>query len=99
MKCLRKLKWVKLYCHCLPDGRGLMRSWARLASRAAFRKGHGIYCSDRNPVTPGIWAGGVVGLKSILGVKRRSQALCIMHELESYGNIKFSHDLKTNKKD
>ena len=52
---------------------------------------------DRNPVTPGMWSGGVVGLKSILGVRRRSQALCIMHELESLGYIKFSHDLKTKK--
>ena len=74
-----------------------MKSWAKLASRAAFRKGFGMYCGHRNPVTPGMWSGGVVGLKSILGVRRRSQALCIMHELESLGYIKFSHDLKTKK--
>ena len=97
MKCLRKFKWVKIYRHYLPDGRGLMRSWVRLASRAAYRKGYGIYCGHRNPVTPGMWSGGVVGLKSILGIKRRSQALSIMHELESLGYIKFSHDLKTKK--
>ena len=91
MKCLRKYKWVKLHRWCLPEGNGIMKSWAKLASRAAFRKGFGMYCGHRNPVTPGMWSGGVVGLKSILGVRRRSQALCIMHELESLGYIKFSH--------
>ena len=97
MKCLRKYKWVKLHRWCLPEGNGIMKSWAKLASRAAFRKGFGMYCGHRNPVTPGMWSGGVVGRKSILGGRRRSQALCIMHELESLGYIKFSHDLKTKK--
>ena len=97
MKCLRKYRWLKLHRASLPSGRGIMGYWAKLASCAAFRKGNGLYCGHRNFVTPGMWTGGVVGLKSILGVKRRSQALSIMHELESYGYIKFSHDLKTKK--
>jgi hypothetical protein len=62
-----------------------MGYWAKLASRAAFRKGYGVYCGFRNPVEPGMWAGGIVGLKSILGVKRRQKALWIMHELEDLG--------------
>ena len=85
MKCLRKYKWLKLHRACLPSGKGIMGYWAKLASRAAFRKGYGMYCGFRNPVEPGMWAGGIVGLKSILGVKRRQKALWIMHELEDLG--------------
>lgn len=97
MKCLRKYKWLKLHRACLPVGRGIMGYWAKLASRAAFRKGYGVYCGFRNPVEPGMWAGGIVGLKSILGVKRRQKALWIMHELEDLGYLKFTHDLQTKK--
>lgn len=68
MKCLRKYKWLKLHRACLPTGRGIMGYWAKLASRAAFRKGYGMYCGFRNPVEPGMWAGGIVGLKSILAM-------------------------------
>lgn len=97
MKCLRKYKWLKLHRACLPSGKGIMGYWAKLASRAAFRKGYGMYCGFRNPVEPGMWAGGIVGLKSILGVKRRQKALWIMHELEDLGYLKFTHDQKTKK--
>ena len=69
MKCLRKYQWVKLP-RDIPDmGKGLMAYWAMLAFRAAFRKGNASYCGHSNPVAPGMWAGGVVGLKSILGVR------------------------------
>ena len=81
MKCLSKYKWVKLYRAALPQGKGIMGYWARLAGRAAFRQGNAQYCGYTNTVTPGMWSGGIVGLKSILGVKRRSQALQIMNEL------------------
>ena len=72
MKCLCKYKWVKLPRMHLPGGKGLMGYWAKLASRAAFRKGNAVYCGHINPVTAGMWSGSVVGLKSILGVKRGS---------------------------
>lgn len=42
-----------------------------------------------------MWSGGIVGLKSILGVKRRQKALWIMHELENLGYLEFTHDLKS----
>ena len=74
-----------------------MGYWAKLASRAAFRKGNGLYCGHKNPVKPGMWTGGIVGLKSILGVKRRQQALKIMCELESMGYLTFDLDLRTKK--
>ena len=85
MKCLRKYKWVKLSRIHLPSGKGLMGYWAKLASRAAFRKGNAVYCGHINPVTAGMWSGGVVGLKSILGVKKRVQALWIMNQLQDFG--------------
>lgn len=94
MKCLRKFKWIKLRRNCLPDGRGLLGYWARLAARAAFRKGKALYCGHKNEVVPGMWSGGIVGLKSILGVKRRSKALQIMNELQGLGYIDYSLDRK-----
>lgn len=68
MKCLMKYQWVKLPRNYLPEGKGIMGAWARLASRAAFRKGQALYCGHINAVS-GMWSGGVVGLKSILGLK------------------------------
>ena len=44
-----------------------------------------------------MWTGGIVGLKSILGVKRRDRALWIIHELEDMGYLKFSLDVRTKK--
>ena len=95
MKCLRKYKWVKLPRMHLPSGKGLMGYWAKLASRTAFRKGNAVYCGHINPVTAGMWSGGVVGLKSILGVKKRVKALWIMNQLQDFGYISYSLDPKT----
>ena len=58
MKCLSKYKWVKLYRSALPQGKGIMGYWARLAGRAAFRQGNAQYCGYTNTVTPGMWSGG-----------------------------------------
>ena len=93
MKCLRKYKWVKLLRSRLPAGKGLMGFWARLASRAAFRKGNAAYCGHINPVTPGMWSGGVVGLKSILGVKKRAHALWIMSQLRELGYLTYTLEM------
>lgn len=97
MKCLRRYKWVKLPRNCLPTGKGVMGHWARLAARAAFRKGNGIYCGHINPVEPGMWAGGMVGLKSILDVKRRSVALETLVQLQELGYVSYTLDAKTKK--
>ena len=97
MKCLRKFQWVKLPRDYPDMGKGLMGQWAKLASRAAFRKGNAKYAGHINPVTPGMWAGGVVGLKSILGVRSRSQALQILDSLASCGFLNYSLDPKTKK--
>ena len=81
VKCLLKYQWVKLPHNQMPTGKGIMGAWARLASRAAFRNGQARYCRYVNQVTIGSWAGGSVGLKSILGIKNRSKALEMMDKL------------------
>ena len=53
MKCLMKYQWVKLPRNHLPEGKGIMNAWAKLASRAAFRKGQASYCGHINAVSPG----------------------------------------------
>ena len=97
MKCLRKYQWVKLSRAYLPQGKGVMGHWAKLASRAAFRKGQAIYCGYTNEVVPGMWSGGIVGLKSILGLKNRAQVMSIMDELSKLGYIHYTLDKKTKK--
>ena len=78
MKCLLKYQWVKFPRSQMPAGKGVMGAWARLASRAAFRNGQAHYYKYVNQVTIGSWSGGIVGLKSILGVKKRNKALELM---------------------
>ena len=96
-KCLFRYQWVKLPRTHLPVGKGIMGYWAKLASRAAFRRGRTKYCGYTNDVMPGMWSGGVVGLKSILGVKRRTEALEIMNTLSRFGYIRYTLDEKTKK--
>ena len=97
MKCLLKYQWVKLPRNQLPSGKGIMGAWTRMASRAAFRNGQAHYCGYTNKVNAGGWAGGIVGLKSILGVKRRQQALGLIDELSELGYISYTLDAKTKK--
>ena len=88
MKCLMKYEWVKLMRSRLPQGKGVMGAWMKLASRAAFRKGIATYCGYKNEVSPGMWSGGIVGIKSILGIKKKSDALLILDKLSELGYIK-----------
>ena len=97
MKCLMKYEWVKLMRSHLPRGKGLMGSWARLASRAAFRKGQAEYCGYTNEVSTGEWSGGIVGVKSILGIKRRSEAIETLERLSELGYISYTLDSTTKK--
>ena len=92
MKCLQKYQWVKLPRNTLPIGKGIMGSWMKLASRAAFRKGVAFYCGYENAVEPGMWAGGVVGLKSILGVRSRAKALETLEKLAQLGYLTYELD-------
>ena len=97
MKCLLKYQWIKLPRNQLPPGKGIMGIWARLASRAAFRSGKATYCGYINEVTVGTWAGGIVGLKSIMGMKRRQQALEMMDRLADLSYIGYTLDPKSKK--
>ena len=97
MKCLFTYKWVKLPRAHIPAGKGLMGSLLRLASRAAFRPGKAKYCGYINDVDAGSWAGGIAGLKSILGIKDRKQALSVMDQLAELGFISYSLTTHTKK--
>lgn len=97
MKCLLKYQWVKLPRNQLPPGKGIMGAWARLASRAAFRSGKARYCRYINEINVGGWVGGIVGLKSILTVKRRRQALDQMDKLSQLGFITYRLEANTKK--
>lgn len=97
MNCLLRYQWVKLPRTCLPQGKGILGAWARLAARAAFRGGQATYCGHRNTVAPGMWAGGIVGLKSILGVRSRQEALRILDALQELGYLRYTLDPATKK--
>lgn len=97
MPCLLRYKWVKLPRKELPRGKGLLGSWARLAARAAFRPGRAKYCGRVNEVPLASWVGGVVGLKSILGIKNRQTTLATMDALTELGYISYSLDAETKK--
>jgi len=97
LKCLSKYKWVKVPRDEIPDDTGILIYYLRLASRAAFRKGFSRYCGHKNAVDAGSWAGGVVGLKSILKAKSRRETLEIMDELKMLGYIDYTIDPSTKK--
>ncbi len=97
MSCLFKFKWVKLLREHLPDGKGIMSDWAKLASRVAFRKGKGYYCGHQNDVNVGTWVGGIMGIKSILGVKSKSIAIDKLNMLQELGYIDFEIEKDTKK--
>ena len=97
MKCLMRFNWVKLQRSFLPKGKGIMGYWSKLASRAAFRKGHATYCGYKNEVIPGMWSGGIVGVKSILGVRSRRLAFEILDKLSELGYITYTLDQDTKK--
>ena len=92
-----KFEWVKLLRSRSPEGKGIMGAWAKLAARAAFRKGQAHYCGYTNEVVPGMWSGGIVGLKSILGIKNRAKALNVLDTLAGFGYIEYCLDSTTTK--
>lgn len=97
MRCLQKFKWVKLLRSRLPQGKGVMGYYLKLASHAAFRSGQAIYCGHTNEVVAGMWAGGIVGLKSILGVNSRQKALAVLYKLSALGYIEYTLNAQTKK--
>ena len=95
MKCLRKYKWVKLPREIEIDDKGIMGAYMKLATRVAFRGGIAHYCGFDNPVVPGMWSGGIVGVKAILDIKSRRKAFEILDTLQELGYLTYTLDRKT----
>ena len=82
----------------VPTGKGIMGSYLRLAARAAFRTGYATYCGySRNAVQAGSWVGGIIGLKSILGIRDERKALTVLDALCNMGYITYTLDPRTKK--
>ena len=97
MRCLQKFEWVKLLRSQLPQGKGIMGYYLKLASHVAFRDGQAVYCGHTNDILAGMWSGGIVGLKSILGVSSRQKALAVLYKLSALGYIEYTLNAKTKK--
>ena len=95
MKCLRSYKWVQLPRKEIPKLKGKLGFWLHLAERAAFRKGYATYCGHKNLVEPGMWTGGIVGVKAILGVRSREKAFQALDDLQELGYLTYSHNSGT----
>lgn len=91
MQCLLKYKWVKLPRDRIPESDGILGSYLRLTARAAICPGRVRYCQYENAVTAGMWAGGIVGLKSILRIKKADQALLTLKVLAELGLITYEY--------
>ena len=73
MRCLRKFEWIKLFRDKLPNGKGILGFWAKLAVKVAYRKGVALYCNHQNEVEQGTWVGGIpTFLMNIYSKKERS---------------------------
>ena len=97
MKCLLKWKWVKLPREIMIHDKGIMGDYLKLAGRAAFRKGIAKYCGFENLVLPGMWSGGIVGVKSILGTASRKKAYMALNALEDLGYLSYMLNWSTKK--
>ena len=89
MRCLRKFQWIKLFRDNLPEGKGILGFWAKLAACAAYRNGTSLYCGFENEVKAGSWVGGIVGIKSILGLKSRQETIKVLDKLVQLGYIEY----------
>lgn len=92
MSCLLKYKWVKLQRGAIPNLPGVLPAYLRLTARAAFAAGKVRYCQHTNDIPAGGWAGGIVGLKSIMGVKSAEKALRTMDTLSDLNLITYSYN-------
>ena len=92
MYCLFKYRWIKIQRRQIPDLPGVMSYYLRLATRAAIRTGQVRYCQYVNDVEPGMWSGGIVGLKSILGLKSAEKALNTLRALSDLDLITYEYN-------
>ena len=92
MDCLLKYDWVKLPRKLIPDMKGIMSYYLRLASRAAIGSGTVRYCQHQNQVEAGMWSGGIVGVKSILGLKSAEKVVDVLIALSDLDLISFDYN-------
>ena len=97
MKCLQKYKWVKLPRTQIPTGNSLLSNFIQLYASAAYRPGQARYCQYINEVRFGEWVGGIVGLKSILGLSCREQALSVLEDLSDWGMLEYDYNPKSKR--
>jgi hypothetical protein len=72
--------------------KGILSYYLRLASRAAIGSGTVRYCQHQNQVEPGMWSGGIVGVKSILGLKSADKAVDVLMALSDLDLISFDYN-------
>ena len=96
MKCLLKYPWVKLPRDRVPNCKGLMGSWMRLAARAAFRKDAGH--EDHFTCRPFLY---YEGMHNMFGLQRNKTTVgdagkwCCKTASPQDGRV-FSHKAKRN---
>ena len=77
MRCLRKFQWVKLFRDKLPEGKGVLGFWAKLAACAAYRNRTSLYCGFENEVKEDGYQNG----------KHANQKDALARELAFYRNL------------
>ncbi len=92
MSCQLKYNWVKLQRQQIPNLDGIMSFYLRLSARAASKAGIVRYCQFMNDIEPGMWSGGIVGLKSILGLKNADKALDTLRVLPDLDLITYDYN-------
>jgi hypothetical protein len=79
----------------MPRGNGLLLDYIHAYASAAICEGTMRYCQYENKVEEGMWAGGKVGLKSILRAKSSEDALNRLQRLSHYGFLTYRYSPKT----
>ena len=95
MPCLIKYKWVKIPRDIMPESRGILLDYVRAYSAAAISKGTMRYCQYENEVEEGMWAGGKVGLRSILKAKTTGDAFERLKRLADAGILTYEYSVET----
>lgn len=83
------LQWKKLYRDIPFCDDGLLSTYLQLAFAAAYQDGESKYYKYKNNVKENQIVGGVVGLKSICGIKNRNKLMNNLEELKKLSLIDF----------
>ena len=94
---LNKFDWVKVRRKDLDLPQSVLTDLLKLTASAAVQAGEILYCRHINEVAAGQWAGGVVGLKAILGEKNKTKAIDRLNTLAELGYVSYAIDNSTRK--